>query len=251
MPSYKSRSGSRKFRKRGPRSTPPSPPRMKTSLFRTCSNKVTLTFHKHFENTRKKGGAAPSAPPLNPPMKSVVRKDRHTWDEKSQTSRTSRHFGYTQNQVYLIDWEFETNSLRMLRNLDLPRSRDSWYRPKGAPLLGTRIIPKKINKKLKEWISSTRIQVMLGLRLFSPVHVLSSLLKMTSLREQNEDFSKWSMSWWQNESQTPSPSEESLPFSVLQLCSLSSWSHRHCTECNTPLNENLFPHKHSLESQWL
>ena len=122
---------------------------MKTSLFRTCSNKVTLTFHKHFENTRKKGGAAPSAPPLNPPMKSVVRKDRHTWDEKSQTSRTSRHFGYTQNQVYLIDWEFETNSLRMFRNLDLPRSRYSWCRPKGAPLLGTRIIPKKNKQKIK------------------------------------------------------------------------------------------------------
>ena len=35
----------------------------------SCSNKVTLTFQKHFENTRiKRGASAPSAPPLNPPM---------------------------------------------------------------------------------------------------------------------------------------------------------------------------------------
>ena len=48
-----------------------SPTRMKTSLFRTCTNKVIITFQKHFANTRKKGGggaAAPSPPPLNPPM---------------------------------------------------------------------------------------------------------------------------------------------------------------------------------------
>ena len=44
---------------------------MKSSLFRTCSNKVTLMFQKHFENTRKKGwGTAPSAPSLNLPMAS-------------------------------------------------------------------------------------------------------------------------------------------------------------------------------------
>ena len=53
-----SRGGSRKFRKRGPR----PPPRMKTSLFRTCSNKVRLTFQKHFENTRKKGGGGAFGP---------------------------------------------------------------------------------------------------------------------------------------------------------------------------------------------
>ena len=54
--------GSRKFRKRGP-SLPPSPPplQMKTSLCRTCSNKVTLTFQKHFKNARKKGGHGPLA----------------------------------------------------------------------------------------------------------------------------------------------------------------------------------------------
>ena len=73
-----SRGGSRKFRKRGPR----PPPRMKTSLSGHAAysivgvfvmqSKVKLTFQKHFENTRKKGGAAPSAPPLNPPMFSVV-----------------------------------------------------------------------------------------------------------------------------------------------------------------------------------
>ena len=39
---------------------PLPPPRMKISLFRTCSNKVTLMFQNQFENTRKKGGAAPS-----------------------------------------------------------------------------------------------------------------------------------------------------------------------------------------------
>ena len=57
--------GSRKFRKRG---LSPSTG-MKTSLFRTCSNKVTLTFQKHFENTRKKkkgggGGGLRSPRPL-------------------------------------------------------------------------------------------------------------------------------------------------------------------------------------------
>ena len=36
--------------------------RMKTSLFRTCSNKVTSTFQKHFENTRNKGGRGPLGP---------------------------------------------------------------------------------------------------------------------------------------------------------------------------------------------
>ena len=41
---------------------PPPPPRMKTSLFRTCSNKVTLKFQKQFENTRKKGGPRPPRP---------------------------------------------------------------------------------------------------------------------------------------------------------------------------------------------
>ena len=46
---------------------PPHPhPRMKTSLFKTCSNKVTLAFQKHFENTVKKGDCGPLAPPLNP-----------------------------------------------------------------------------------------------------------------------------------------------------------------------------------------
>ena len=35
---------------------------MKTSLFRTCSNKVTLVFQKQFENTRKKGGRGPLGP---------------------------------------------------------------------------------------------------------------------------------------------------------------------------------------------
>ena len=39
-----------------------SPARMKTSLFRTCSNKVTLMFQNHFENTRKKGGRGPLDP---------------------------------------------------------------------------------------------------------------------------------------------------------------------------------------------
>ena len=34
-------------------------------------SKVTLTCQKHFENTRKKGGAAPSAPPLNQPMNNI------------------------------------------------------------------------------------------------------------------------------------------------------------------------------------
>ena len=41
---------------------PPPPRRMKTSLFRSCSNKVTLTFQKHIENTRKKGGRCPLGP---------------------------------------------------------------------------------------------------------------------------------------------------------------------------------------------
>ena len=62
-----SRGGSRKFRKRGP-SPPPSPPQMKTSFFRTCSNKVTLMFQKHFENSRKKGGHGPLGPSPNPRM---------------------------------------------------------------------------------------------------------------------------------------------------------------------------------------
>ena len=68
------RGGSRKFRKTGPRPPPFPPPGMKTSLCRTCSNKVTLKFQKRFENTRKKAGgggrrdATPLVPPLNPPM---------------------------------------------------------------------------------------------------------------------------------------------------------------------------------------
>ena len=60
------RGGSRKFRKRGPSLPPSTHSRMKTSLFRTCSNKVTLTFQKDFENTRKKGG-----PLLGPSPKSA------------------------------------------------------------------------------------------------------------------------------------------------------------------------------------
>ena len=43
--------------------TLPPPLRMKTSFFRTCSNKVTLTFQKHCENARKKGGPGPPRPP--------------------------------------------------------------------------------------------------------------------------------------------------------------------------------------------
>ena len=66
--------GSRKIQKEGvetPTLTPhPPTPQMKTTLFRACSSKVTLTFQKHFENTRKKrGAAAPATPPLNLPMK--------------------------------------------------------------------------------------------------------------------------------------------------------------------------------------
>ena len=39
----------------------------------------------------------------------------------------------------VIGWEYETNSLRMLRKLDLPRGRDSWRWPKGTRYLGTRM----------------------------------------------------------------------------------------------------------------
>ena len=69
------RGGSRKFRKMG-LSPPPSPP-----LFRRCSTQhcggirdaklsyVNVVVQKRFQNTRnKRGEAAPSAPPLNPPM---------------------------------------------------------------------------------------------------------------------------------------------------------------------------------------
>ena len=40
----------------------------------TTSNKVTLTFQKHFENTRKNGGVGrgPLGPPLNPPMSNDI-----------------------------------------------------------------------------------------------------------------------------------------------------------------------------------
>ena len=41
-------------------------------------SKVKLTFQKHFENTRKNGGAARSAPPLNPPMTPETNNGRHT-----------------------------------------------------------------------------------------------------------------------------------------------------------------------------
>ena len=75
-----SRGGFRKFRKREPR-TPPPLLWMKTSLLRTCSYKVLLTFQKHFEIARKRGGgaAALSAPPLNPPMTSKRAWSRHRW----------------------------------------------------------------------------------------------------------------------------------------------------------------------------
>ena len=35
---------------------PPPPPNENFTVFRTCSNKVTLTFQKYLENTRKNGG---------------------------------------------------------------------------------------------------------------------------------------------------------------------------------------------------
>ena len=64
------RDGFTNFEIRGPRSPPP--PRMKTSLLRTCSNKVTLTFQKQLESTSKRGGGRASAPPLNPPMLTMI-----------------------------------------------------------------------------------------------------------------------------------------------------------------------------------
>ena len=53
-----------KFQKEGAQSPTLPPPRMKTSLYRTCNIKVTLAFQKHFENTRKTGEARPP-PPLS------------------------------------------------------------------------------------------------------------------------------------------------------------------------------------------
>ena len=40
---------------------------------------------------------------------------------------------------HLIGWEYETNSLRMLRKLDFPRGRDPWCWPNGMQPLGIRI----------------------------------------------------------------------------------------------------------------
>ena len=85
------RGGSRKFRKRGPGrvSHPPFPPppppppphthththnlQMKTSLYRTRSNKATLTFQNHFKTARIKGGRGP----LGPSPKSAYGPDRN------------------------------------------------------------------------------------------------------------------------------------------------------------------------------
>ena len=39
----------------------------------------------------------------------------------------------------LIAWEYETNSLRMLRKVTLPRGHDSWCWPKEARPLGSRM----------------------------------------------------------------------------------------------------------------
>ena len=44
----------------GPVPHPPTP--LPPNDFRTCNNKVTLMFQKHFENTRKKGGRGPLCP---------------------------------------------------------------------------------------------------------------------------------------------------------------------------------------------
>ena len=69
-----------KIQKEGTETPTPSLLWMKTSLLRTCSYKVMLTFQKHFEIARKKGAAAAlSAPPLNPPMTSKRAWSRHRW----------------------------------------------------------------------------------------------------------------------------------------------------------------------------
>ena len=68
------------------------PPPVKTSLFKTCSNKVTLPFQKHFENTRKRGGGHG---PLGPSPKFAY-VQLMVWVEMSLTNKSRSEAKFTE-----------------------------------------------------------------------------------------------------------------------------------------------------------
>ena len=93
----------------------------------------------------------------------VSTKDRDLWEgstSKVRDSRTSRHSAENTNRILWacskssLTEIYETNSLRILRKLDLPRGRVSCCSPKGARPLGTRM----------DWTQASCLNRVLGLR---------------------------------------------------------------------------------------
>lgn len=74
----------------------------------------------------------------------VSTKNHDLWEcptPEVHDSHTSCHSVHAQSQslTNLIGWDYETNSMHMLKKSDLTKDRNSWYWPKGAQPLGMRM----------------------------------------------------------------------------------------------------------------